>query len=93
MDFIEHSLGFSVWVVHLLRLNFFGSEKRNTFFQSNMPDVYVVPDRISFTGDGKADSIEYMFAVWGPERRRQGKICVLNHTPVAERRKGSNGKR
>ncbi len=88
MEFIEHSLKFSpYYVIHLLRLNFLGTEKRNKFFQSNMPDVYVVPDRISFTGDGNADSIEYMWAVWGPERgRRVGKIEVLNTTPVEQRR-------
>jgi hypothetical protein len=48
MEAILYSLKFSPNVVHLLRLNFFGSEKRNDFFQSNMPDVYVIPDRVSF---------------------------------------------
>lgn len=87
MQFIEHSLKFAPWVIHLLRLNFLGTEKRNKFFQTTMPDVYVVPDRISFTGDGRADSIEYAWLVFGPKRgRRVGKIEVLNTTPVAERR-------
>jgi hypothetical protein len=48
MEMIQHNLHFAHTVISLLRLNFFGSEKRNEFFQSNMPDVYVVPDRISF---------------------------------------------
>ena len=48
MEAIEHSLNFADYVIHLLRLNFLGTERRNKFFQSNMPDVYVVPNRISF---------------------------------------------
>jgi hypothetical protein len=48
MEMIEHNLKFAPTVISLLRLNFFGSEKRNGFFQTTMPDVYVVPDRISF---------------------------------------------
>jgi hypothetical protein len=48
MEMIEHNLKFASHVLSLLRLNFFGSEKRNAFFQREMPDVYVVPDRISF---------------------------------------------
>jgi len=48
MEMIEHNLKFATHVLSLLRLNFFGSEKRNAFFQHEMPDVYVVPDRISF---------------------------------------------
>ena len=86
-EFIEHTLHFAPHVIHLLRLNYLGTEKRNEFFKSNMPDVYVIPDRVSFTNDGKADSIEYCFMHWGPERgRRSGKIEVLSTTPVGERR-------
>jgi hypothetical protein len=48
MEAILHSLKFAPWVIHLLRLNFLGSKKRNAFFKEMMPDLYVVPDRISF---------------------------------------------
>lgn len=51
-------------VVMLLRLNFFGSDKRFSFWQQNMPaHTYVHYKRISFTG-GPTDSIEYMHCVW-----------------------------
>lgn len=87
MEFIQKSLLITEHIVALLRLNFFGSADRNEFFRGNMPDCYVVPDRISFTADGKADSIEYMWAHWGPERnRRAGRIEVLSTTPLEERR-------
>lgn len=125
MEAIQHSLLFSPVVVHLLRLNYLGTEDRNEFFQQCMPDVYVIPDRVSFakslscanrvagvkvcdwaeivelTEDrpafcpkckgGKirvstADSIEYAWFVWTPERnRRSGKVEVLAHTPLHER--------
>ena len=48
MEVIEHSLKFAHWVIHLLRLNFLGTEERNAFFKLNMPDVYVIPNRVSF---------------------------------------------
>lgn len=68
-EFIKHSLKIvspSGFVVMLLRLNFFGSKQRNEWFRNgNMPhEVYIHSKRLSFTPDGKTDSIEYMHAVW-----------------------------
>ena len=52
-------------VIMLLRLNFFGSKDRKEFLQQNMPKYcYVHSRRMSFTDDGKTESIEYMHAVW-----------------------------
>lgn len=120
MDFITKTMPLAKWNIHLLRLNFLGTEERNEFFKSNMPDVYVIPDRVSFaqsvtctssvclfakmyplhvkaprkcpkcgakTRVSSADSIEYAWFVWGPERgRRKGSIEVLDHTPLEQRR-------
>lgn len=53
------------YVVMLLRLNFFGSKKRFKFFQGNMPKYcFIHHKRMSFTPDGKTDSIEYAHFVW-----------------------------
>jgi len=53
------------YVIMLLRLNFFGSKDRKQFLQNTMPKyAYVHSRRMSFTDDGKTDSIEYMHAVW-----------------------------
>jgi len=53
------------YVVMLLRLNFFGSNARKILFDRQMPIwSYVHHRRMSFTDDGKTDSIEYMHAVW-----------------------------
>jgi len=53
------------YVIMLLRLNFFGSKARKEFWDQQLPIyAYVHHRRMSFTDDGKTDSIEYMHAVW-----------------------------
>jgi hypothetical protein len=53
------------YVVMLLRLNFLGSKARRQFFNEHMPErIYVHHRRMSFTDDGKTDSIEYAHFVW-----------------------------
>lgn len=53
------------YVIMLLRLNYFGSKARKAFWDRHLPiNVYVHHRRMSFTDDGKTDSIEYMHAVW-----------------------------
>lgn len=52
-------------VVMLLRLNFFGSKKRKSFWEQHMPIyTFVHHERMSFTDNGKTDSIEYCHMVW-----------------------------
>lgn len=53
-------------VIMLLRLNFFGSNKRFPFFSEFMPEsCYVHHKRIGFIPNkNTTDSIEYMHAVW-----------------------------
>ncbi len=56
-------------VIMLLRLNFFGSQDRKSFFDKHMPEYcFVHHKRISFANnkDGKrsTDSIEYAHFVW-----------------------------
>jgi hypothetical protein len=65
LKFIQHSLTISkLYVVSLLRLNFFGSQARAGWFKDHMPILtYVHSKRLNFTGNG-TDSIEYMHCVW-----------------------------
>lgn len=67
LDIIKKSMEFATpggYVIMLLRLNFFGSKARKSFFESNMPlETYVHHKRISFA-KGATDSIEYMHCVW-----------------------------
>lgn len=68
LDVIQKCLGEVAeggWVIMLLRLNFFGSQERSTWFKQNMPEVcYVHSKRMKFTNTGGTDSIEYMHACW-----------------------------
>lgn len=87
LAFIERALTISDHVVALLRLNFLGSNKRNQFFRGNMPSIYVVPNRVSFTVDGKTDSCEVAWFHWDARTpQRVGMIRVLDQTPLAERK-------
>lgn len=63
-------------VIMLLRLNFFGSKERSQFFHKQLPvAVYVHPRRMSFSENGKTDSIEYAHFVW--QRGQQPDFAML----------------
>jgi hypothetical protein len=79
-EFIDGCLSCADTVVMLLRLNYLASKGRWQFMRGNTPDVYVLPNRPSFTG-GKTDSIEYAWFVWPRERRTEGKVRVLGLRP------------
>ena len=85
MEFIEACLPLASTVCMLLRLNFLASERRAAFMRATPPDVYVLPNRPSFTGGG-TDATEYCWAVWPPERQRSaGSLRVLSTTPTRVR--------
>ena len=85
MEFVEACLPLAREVAMLLRLNFLASERRAAFMRSDPPDVYVLPNRPSFTGGG-TDATEYCWAVWPRVRhRRAGLIRVLASTQDDER--------
>ena len=55
------------------------------------PDLYVLPNRPSFTKNGNTDSIEYAWFVWGHDRYVSGGQArpsvwkLLDLTPKEER--------
>lgn len=79
MEFVERAITFQAphrgTSAFLLRLSWLASSKRAAFHRENPSDVYVLSKRPSFTGDGKSDSADYMWAIWGPGRG--GKWSVL----------------
>ena len=53
------------YVIMLLRLNYFGGKVRKELFENHMPKYcFVHRRRMSFTANGKTDSIEYCHMVW-----------------------------
>lgn len=88
LEFARAMLPLANYVAILTRLNFLAGGARRKFFANDMPDVYVLPNRPSFTEDGRTDATEYAWLVWTPERgRTEGKIRILEETPVKERRR------
>ena len=72
----------------LLRLGWLSSAGRAPLLRDQPPDVFVLPDRPSFTGHG-TDSADYAWFCWPPadepRTRERGSIRVLALTPKAER--------
>ncbi len=83
-QFLTVGLDVAAHVVLLLRLNFLASARRAHLMRSRPPDVYVLPNRPSFSGRG-TDSVEYAWFHWGPGTRDRGSIVVLPPTAVEER--------
>lgn len=89
LEFVQEMLLIADHVVALLRLNFLESQKRAEFFATEMPDIYVLPNRPSFTGNG-TDRTAYAWFHWTPERRRKhGRITMLEKNPPKERKRAA----
>lgn len=75
-------------VALLLQFGWLASQERAPLLQETPPDVYVLPNRPSFTADGQTDSRDYFWACWPPadeRHRREGSFRVLATTPRALR--------
>lgn len=74
MPFVLRALERASTVAMLLRLNWLGSQGRAHFHRGRPSDVYVLPRRPSFTDDGKTDSCDYAWFVWGAGRGGRWRI-------------------
>jgi hypothetical protein len=88
-EFINAALSISREVTFLLRLNFLGGDARSSWIREWYPSVFVLPNRVSGTGDGKTDSTEYAWMRFTNQGWRPpwGEYRILNTTPVEERRR------
>ncbi len=85
MEFLTKSLRIARHVVMLLRINFLESEKRAEFMRVSRPDMYVLPNRPSFTGGG-TDMTGYCWLYFDSKRERESHWFILDSTPKGERR-------
>ena len=86
-EFIRHSrkLCPAADLAFLLRVAFLASASRLPLWRDvGTPDLYVLPNRPSFTGHG-TDSADYAWFIWPPEKRERGLVGILAETPKAER--------
>jgi hypothetical protein len=76
--FVLQALKSAEHVVMLLRLNFLGSsnDRRHLFDEAGVPDVYVLPERPSFTGEG-TDACEYAWMRWTRGRKQRSETRIL----------------
>ena len=88
MAFLIRAWALAPVVVLFQSINFGGSKDRNPILVKNVPDLYLLPDRVSHTGEGKTDSVYSGWHVWGPHPKvTVGEYRILEHTPL-EIRKG-----
>lgn len=82
LPFILRMLQDAKVVACLLPLSFLASEARQRFMRLMAPDVYVLPNRPSFTGQS-SDSNDYAWMVWrnAEPHRSIGRMQVLGLTP------------
>lgn len=65
LAFVERSLQLATTVVFILRQGFLSSQKRAAFFRQHPPiGVWMMPNRPSFTLDGRTDSADYCWVAW-----------------------------
>ena len=87
-EFIRHSrkLFPGADLVFLLRIAFLASASRLPLWRDiGTPNIYVLPQRPSFTGRG-TDSADYAWFLFPPRKRSIGAMQVLRETPKGKRR-------
>lgn len=86
-EFLTKALKDAPTVAALLSLNFLGSAERAAWWHELPPvQLYILPDRPSFSGDGGADSVTYAWYVW-QRGIDAGPPVVLATTPQAIRKR------
>ena len=85
MEYMHAGLHWAQRVALLLRLNWLASHSRSSWLTDHCPDVYVLPNRPSFTGDGGFDACEYAWMIWRRDNSQSGSLRILKTTPLEQR--------
>lgn len=76
-EFIWNALAQSDQAIFLLRLNFLEGRGRRGLFESiGAPDVFVLPERPSFDGEG-TDACAYAWMRWRQGGTQEGRVSIL----------------
>ncbi len=81
-DFMTKGMQIARYTCLFLRVNYLASKSRCSFLRAFPPDVFVLPNRPSFTGDGNTDMTEYAWFVWPQHSRPFGRLKVLAKTAI-----------
>jgi hypothetical protein len=72
---IQNAVKYCNKTAMLLRLSFLEpTRERGPWLAANPPDLVIVLPRISFTGDGKTDSVTCAWMIWDKEIKQKGVI-------------------
>ena len=83
MQFLRRCLAMCEHVAMLQRQNFIGSAERNDELRANMPDQWMIPDRVDFAGDGSGDAIGHSWWTWDTTvTKKVGELHLLKTTPL-----------
>lgn len=86
-EYLINSLQVATGVFMLLPITWLASAKRHHLITKSTPDVFLLPDRVSFTNDGQSNSVEYAWFYWDSVKpKSKGSIEVLDLTPLEERK-------
>lgn len=79
IEIVSQAVAASIWgTAMLLRLSFLEPTlDRGPWLAENPPDQIIVLPRISFTGDGKTDSVTTAWFIWQPEWDYAAKERIL----------------
>lgn len=83
-EFVEMALQKAQVVAFLLRMDWAGGSSRCRWLRQHPCDIYIIPERIDFTGEG-GDMYNYCWMLWGPGRGHYHEW--LEHTPEGERKR------
>ena len=84
LDFVKHAHGHSRIVAMLHRQSWVGSAGRvdPEWMNGHGFSEHILPNRASFTGDGKVDNQEYQWHIWPPQPGPR----ILGQTSLEERK-------
>lgn len=86
IEFVMKCREHSRVVVVFQTLNFLGSDKRHPWLSEDMPDVFVIPNRVAHKGTNRSDSVYSAWFVWGEQPKRESDLRLLALTLKEERR-------
>jgi hypothetical protein len=82
---VEHAIEHArCGVAMLLRLSFLEPTRRRAWIVDNPPDRLIVLPRISYTTDGKTDTVTSAWMIWSPDYLSRAGIRIVSREELRE---------
>jgi hypothetical protein len=87
LEFVRKARSESDYIWAFLKLSWLESESRHEFLTQHRPaDIFVIPQRVSSTGNGKSDNAPRAWFRWTTEQSRHTRLHLLPLVPKEIRR-------